>query len=73
MNEDEDYALELALDAFYWVLLLPAAITANSHKKWVRVTGVLLVFPFVITGIVTAIPVLLFAMGCVMYQMIKDA
>lgn len=56
-------------DIGYWVMLPTVRLTETSRKKWVRVLGVVAVFPL-FPLIVLSMPIMLVAMVIGMYESI---
>lgn len=53
-KEPSDYLI----DIIGWVLFTPMMLTCESQKKYIRILGRLLCFPFCITWVFTGLPIL---------------
>ena len=65
--------IDYLTDMMAWVLFLPITLTEKSKSKAIRVTGVLVMLTFVLTWIITGIPVLLATTILIIWQLIYEA
>lgn len=65
--------IEYFFEIMVWLLVPTIKLTENSSKKWVRVAGILVSFPLIITWVVTGIPFLLCGIVLLIAQLCVDA
>ncbi len=68
MREPLDYQISIMC----WAFITPHLLTMNSRFKWVRLLGAVLCLPWVLTWIISFIPVVIISIVLLIMQVFKD-